>query len=116
MIRTISSRSEETPGVWTPESTWTISQDNQEVATFLFPAFGPGTYNNVVAQVFENRQSLPTGEQLASLLDKVYNSQDEAIKQDPRAEFVRKNIMHNGWLQIPSVNVWTPQAVKNPGM
>ena len=119
MTKTTSSRIEKTPRVWTPEATWTISQDNREVATFLFPEFGPGPYHNVAAEVIANRKNrvvLPTGEQLAFLLDEAYNSPDEAIKQSSRAEFVRKNIMRDGWLLVPSVNVWTPRAVKNPGM
>ncbi|MBU0760453.1 MAG: hypothetical protein KJ718_00565 [Nanoarchaeota archaeon] len=48
MTKNISSRIEETPRVWAPEATWTVSRDNQEIAKFLFPAFGSGTYNDVV--------------------------------------------------------------------
>jgi hypothetical protein len=118
MTKTTSSRIEELGRVWTPEAKWTIPQASGEPA-FLFPAFGPGTYDNVVKQVIENRESgvnLPRGEQSTFLLDEAYNSDDEAIKKSPRSEFVRKNIMYDGWLWIHSVNVWTPKDVKNPGM
>jgi hypothetical protein len=118
MTKTTSSKIEELGRVWTPEARWTIPQAPGE-PVFLFPAFGPNTYNNVVGQVLENRErgvSLPRGEQSAFLLDEAYNSDDEAIEQNPRSEFVRRDIMHGGWLWVPHVDVWTPKKDKNPGM
>ncbi|MBI5804200.1 hypothetical protein HY450_03075 [Candidatus Pacearchaeota archaeon] len=47
MTRNTSSRIEELKRVWTPEATWKITQDQKELATFQFPAFGPNTYENV---------------------------------------------------------------------
>ena len=119
MTKTTSSRIEELPRVWTPEAGWTILQDQEEIATFLFPAFGPGNYEKVIAQVLSNRErgaNLPRGEQLAFLLDEAHNSANAKVKKSPRSEFVRKDIMYNGWLWVHHVNVWTPRKIKNPGM
>jgi hypothetical protein len=111
----IGSRIEELEKVWTPEARWTIPKAPGE-PTFMFPAFGRGSYDNDVKQVLDAKQRLATGEQSAFMLDEAYNSVANAIKNSPRTEFVRQNIMHDRWLWIPSVNVWTPKDAKNPGM
>lgn len=120
MMEKISSRIEEIPPqeIWTPEARWTISHTSGEI-TFLFPAFGPGTYNEVVGQVRANREKglhLPRGEQSALMLDEAYNSIDKSIKKNFRTEFIRTDIMRHGWLWVPHINVWTPTDAKNPGM
>ena len=115
MTKTTSSRIEELERVWTPEARWTIPEAPRE-SVFLFPAFGPGNYDNVLGQVIESKTVLPNGEQYAFLLDEAYNSMDKAIKKSPRSEFIRKDIMYDGWLWVPSVNVWTPKDAKIPGM
>ena len=109
------SRIEELGKVWTPETNWRIPTVMGEV-TFVFPAFGPNFRNEVVEQVLANKQRLPMGEQSAFMLDEAYNSTDEDVKNSPRTEFVRKNIMYRGWLWVPNVNVWTPRNISNPGM
>lgn len=84
-----------------------------------FSGIRTNTYNEVVAQVLANKEigaRIPTGEQSAILLDETYNSADRSVRESPRREFVRKNITYYGWLWVPSVNVWTPQNTKNPGM
>lgn len=106
------SRIEEIGRVWTKEARLLTPIRDVEVA-FAFPIFGAGNYDIVVNQVLDAKQRLPTGEQTAFMLDDAYNSGD--IKDNPRAESVR-NIMNNGWLWVPSVNVLTPKNVKNPGM
>jgi len=118
MSQDISSSIEELEKVWTPEARFTIPQRLGETA-FLFQAFGPGNYDNVVGQVMANKErgaNLPRGEQSAVMLDEVYNSDNPAITGSERSEFVRENIIRNGWLWVPNVNVWTPQDTKNPGM
>src|SRR3989344_6630073 len=108
-------RIEELGKVWTPEANWRVPTVRGEV-TFVFPAFGPSVYGEVVNQVLSNRQRLPTGEQSAFMLDEAHNSTDKEVKQSQRTEFVRKNIIYNGWLWVPNVNVWTPRNISNPGM
>ncbi len=120
MTKTASSRIEEIPVQrgWTPEARWTIPQLSEEQA-FLFPAFGPGTYDNVVAQVLANKErgaNLPRGEQSALMLNEAYNSADDVIRKSSRTEFVRKEIMANSWLWVPHVVITTPNSIKNPGM
>ncbi len=85
-------------------------------ARFVSPAIGPGTYDSVVKEVLARKLNLPTGEHDAFLLDEVYNSEVSDFKDSQEAEFVKKNIMKNGWLWVPNVNVWTPKNVKNPGV
>ena len=109
------SKIEELGKVWTPETNWRVPTVRGE-ATFVFPAFGPNVYNEVVKQVLANKQRLPTGEQNAFMLDEAYNSADKEVKGSQRTEFVRKNIIYNGWLWVPNVNVWTPRNISNPGM
>ncbi|MBU1051035.1 MAG: hypothetical protein KJ718_00570 [Nanoarchaeota archaeon] len=50
------------------------------------------------------------------MLDEAYNSADDSVKESSRAKFVREDIMSNGWLWAPVVNVWTPRNIDNPGM
>jgi len=109
------SKMKELGGVWTPETNWQVPTTNGE-AVFVFPAFGPNNYDEAVRQVLANGQRLPTGEQDAFMLNESYNSADNAIKESPRTKFVRENIMHDGWLWVPQVNIWTPRKVRNPGM
>lgn len=100
---------------WALEAKLYVPVRDIEVA-FAFPTFGPNTYNEVVKQVLDNKQKLPTGEQTAFMLDDVYNSGVPSVKDSARAEFVRTNIMYNGWMWVPRVNVWTPKTTKTPGM
>ena len=109
------SRIEELGKVWTPETNWRIPTVMGEV-TFVFPAFGPNVYDEVVKQVLANRQRLPTGEQSAVMLDEAYHSAAKGVRESQRTEFVRKNIMYGGWLWVPNVNVWTPITDRNPGI
>ncbi len=109
------SRIEELGKVWTPEANWRVPTADEETV-FVFPAFGPDVYNRVVKQVLANKQRLPTGEKNAFMLYEAYNSNIQEIKNSRRTEFVRKNIIHNGWLWVPNINVWTPRNIKNPGM
>src|SRR3990167_2417479 len=102
------SRVEEiTKSPWTLEANFHVPIGEREVA-FGFPAFGPNNYNAVVKQTLLNGQRLPTGEQTAFMLDEAYNSANPEVKNSPRTEFVRKDIMSGGWLWVPSVNIWTP--------
>lgn len=100
------------PKMWTPEAKMYVPVRDVEVA-FDFPAFGPGKYPEVMAQVLKAGQTLSTGEQTAFMLDAVYNSED--IRNHPRAKSVR-GIFENRWFWVPSVNVWTPKSDRNPGM
>lgn len=112
---TETSRIEEFAKVWTPEASWSVPTAQDE-ATFIFPAFGPNVYNEVVKQVLANKQRLPTGEQDAFMLDEAYNSANQEDKDSSRTKFIRKNVMRDGWLWVPQVNCWTPKNIKNPGM
>jgi hypothetical protein len=103
---------------WAPDERWTILQASGE-PVFQFPAFGPGTYDNVVGQVIANRErgaNLPRNEQTAFMLDVAFNSPDEAIRKSSGSEFVRRNIIRDGLLWLNDVKVWTPQSGKNPTM
>ena len=108
-------RIEELEKVWTPEANWRVSTTDKEVV-FVFPAFGPDTYNGVVKQVLANKQRLPTGEQNTFMLYEAHNFLDEEIRDNPRTKLVRENIIGNGLLLVPIVNVWTPRNIRNPGM
>lgn len=114
MSNTETSKIEELEKVWTPEARWSdIPNVNAE---FVFPAFGPANYNGVVKRVLASGQKLPTGRLSAFMLDEAYNSVNEKVKQSPRTEFVKQNIIYNGWLWVPVVNVWTPISDRDPGM
>jgi hypothetical protein len=119
MEKTVGSTIKELPRIWTPEAEWKLHEAPGE-PTFLFPAFGRGSYDKVVGQVLANRErglNLATPEQSAFMLDEAYNSADEAIKKSPRSEFIREDIMYDCcWFWVPSVNVWTPNGCENPGM
>jgi hypothetical protein len=110
-----SSRIQEIERDWNPEAIWRVSTANEEVS-FNLPAFGQGAYDAVIKKVLTNKQRLPTGEQIAFMLDEAYNSKDEAVKNNPRAGFVRDDIIGNALLWVPHVNVWTPNSAENPGM
>lgn len=106
------SRVEEIKRVWTPEANLWTSIGEVEVG-FAFPALGPGNYHEIVKQVIDAGQGLPTGTQTAFMLDDVYNSGD--VKNHPRAESVRGK-MNDAWIWVSQVEVWTPQSIRNPGM
>jgi len=105
----------ELPRVWTPEARWGIQTPSGE-AVFLFPAFGPGNYKDVVRQVLASEQRLPTGEQTAHFLGEVYTSSDERVKKSPRIDFVKKKVINDGWLWVNNLNIWTPKNIQNPGV
>src|SRR3989344_9144455 len=105
----------ELPRVWTPEARWGIQTPSGE-AVFLFPAFGPGNYKDVVRQVLASEQRLPTGEQTAHFLGEVYTSTDDKVKKSPRVDFVKKKVINDGWLWVHNLNIWTPQNIQNPGV
>src|SRR3989344_2772781 len=105
----------ELPRVWTPEATWNIQSPSGR-AVFLFPAFGPGNYDDVVRQVLASGQRLPTGEQTAHFLGEVYTSTDDKVKKSPRVDFVKKKVINDGWLWVHNLNIWTPQNIRNPGV
>lgn len=98
---------------WTPEARLSVPVGDDTVP-FLFPAFGPGTYADTTKETLEAGQRLPTGEQTAGMLDAVYTH--PAIKNSKYAQEVRKTIMHDGWLWVPHLQVWTPHNLKNPGL
>lgn len=98
--------------VWTPEANWHIPKAK---AVFIFPAFGRRNYGAVVKKALANGQRLPTGEKDAFMLDEAYNSANNEVKNSLRTKFVRDDVMFNGWLWVPVVNVWTPNNTKNPG-
>ena len=100
---------------WTLEAHFYVPVHDGEVP-FAFPAFGPGLYSKVVKYVLNSKQRPPTGEQTAFMLDESYNSTVPEVKNSPRTQFVRDDIIHNGWLWVPSINVWTPRDIENPGM
>ena len=97
-------------------TTYLVVPVNERDVRFVSPASGPNTYNAVMQDILGKRLNLASGEENAFLLDAVYNSKDSDFKDSQEAEFVRKNIMRNGWLWIPNINVWTPRNVKNPGV
>ena len=99
---------------WALETKLYVPVRDKEIV-FGFPAFGPNTYAEAVKQVLGNGQRLPTGEQTAFMLDEAYNSNVPEVKNSARAKSVRTNIMRNGWLWVPQVNVWTPKTA-NSGM
>lgn len=101
--------------VWTPEAEWDV-QTAHGKSTFMFPAFGLTIYKEAVKQALASGQRLPNGEQCAFMLDEAYHSEDKGVKSSPRTKFVREDIMYNGWLWVPNVNIWTPVSDKNAGL
>src|SRR3989344_810713 len=97
-------------------ATYLVVSIREEKAKFVFPPIGPGSYDIAVKEVLARGLKLPTGEQTAFLLNEVYNSNAPQFKDSSEAEFVRKNIIKDGCLRVPNINIWTPKRVENPGL
>ena len=58
---------EHPPKIWTPEEKLELLVNGKNVV-FQFPAFGPYLYNHVVKQVLAKGQRLPTGKEIAYMM------------------------------------------------
>jgi len=74
---------------------------------FVYPSFGPNTYQNVGREILKQNYKLPEANETASLLHAAYCSE---IKDEPEFHNVRE-IMRNRWLWIFSQNLWTDKGL-----
>lgn len=103
---------EELNVAWRPEAKLSIPSAN---AVFIFPPFGPGNYTDVVNQALSSGQKLPTGEQIAFMLNEVYDCEKPHFLNE-RMSFMRNFIMDHGRLYVPVINIWTStNDAANPG-
>ena len=83
---------------------------------FEFPPQGPSNYQTAGSAVLQRGLYLPTGSETASLLHEVYCTNDKEFKESLESDFIRKNVIKNGWLWVFNRNTWTPKNVKNAGV
>jgi len=86
--------------LWVPHNAGEIA--------FASPAHGPGTYQNVGKSILDDKQKVPTGDYMASLLHSAYCN--SSVSKEP--EFVEvKQTMKNSWLWVYNRNLWTDKGV-----
>ncbi len=83
-----------------------IPHQNTEIA-FAYPSVGLNTYTKAMKGVLEQKQRLPTGDEIASLVHSAYFSDS---KDEPEFDNIRK-LMRNKWLWVPNRNLWTKDGV-----
>ncbi|HIH14107.1 MAG TPA: hypothetical protein HA224_02520 [Nanoarchaeota archaeon] len=80
----------------------------RQVATFIYPFKGPGTYNGVGQEVLAGGELVPTGDLTAVLLEAACCV--PKFKKAP--EFVEvRQIMRDSWFWAFQANLWTPNGV-----
>ena len=91
------------------------------ILTFLHPAIGPGTYNNVMGQVTKDELLRPTSSQTLSLVDLAYQNRDSPYIKDVADLFIKKylwsatenlSILKNGIIVYDNINGEMPQTSK----
>lgn len=90
---------------------------NDKLLRFAQPMI-QGTYVNVGKAILSSQSPklrLPTGEERAFELDRVYNSEDAEFRESPEADAVRDN-MKNNHVWVFNRNIWTSESARNPGL
>ncbi len=94
---------EKTPRVVRGRIELIVDHEGKEL-TFIHPSEGPNTYQHVGEDILKRELKLPTGDQTASLVYAVYNSQEPEFKDI-------QDIMKNRYLWVFNRNLWTPEGV-----
>ena len=81
-----------------------IVDHNGENVTFVHPPEGPDTYQEVGKELLNRGLTLPTAEQVVSLVHSAYNSQESEAQEIQR-------IMKDRYFWIYNRNLWVPEGV-----
>ncbi|MBU3940592.1 MAG: hypothetical protein KKH88_01555 [Nanoarchaeota archaeon] len=80
-----------------------VDYEGKDLA-FVHPLQGPNDYQTVGKGILARNLTIPTGSQIASLIQGAYSSEEPEFKEV-------QNIMRNKWLWVFNRNLWTPEGV-----
>ena len=84
-----------------------IIPHRNKYVTFVYPSFGPNTYQNIGKQILENKLQIPTAEQTASLSYTAYCSE---LKNELEFQDIIR-LMRYRWLWVFNRTLWTDKGV-----